>query len=47
MAAPDNLVWDIEAYDECMGKTVRDANQVVPPGAPRPLPPGIVAPEQR
>ncbi|GFG50434.1 hypothetical protein CQY20_24335 [Mycolicibacterium agri] len=24
-AAP--LVWDIEAYDECMGKTVRDANQ--------------------
>ena len=26
-AEPNDLVWDIEPYDECMGKTVRDANQ--------------------
>jgi hypothetical protein len=27
VASAEPLVWDIEAYDECMGKTVRDANQ--------------------
>jgi len=28
VAEPKNdLVWDIEAYDDCMGKTVSDANQ--------------------
>jgi len=26
-AEPNDLVWDIEAYDDCMGKTVSDANQ--------------------
>ena len=26
-AEPSDLVWDIEAYDDCMNKTVSDANQ--------------------
>ncbi|MEO3756803.1 hypothetical protein ABGB19_00710 [Mycobacterium sp. B14F4] len=26
-AEPNDLYWDIEAYDACMKKTVRDANQ--------------------
>ena len=27
IAVAEPLVWDIEAYDDCMSKTVRDANQ--------------------
>lgn len=27
VAEPNDLYWDIEAYDDCMSKTVRDANQ--------------------
>ena len=26
-AAPNDLTWDIEAYDDCISKTIRDANQ--------------------
>jgi hypothetical protein len=26
-AGPNDVVWDIEAYDDCMNRAVRDANQ--------------------
>jgi len=27
VAERSDLAWDIEAYDDCMNKTIRDANQ--------------------